>query len=42
MGAGAYQIYSGTWDEAWGSTYFDDPKDTANIRWGAQIFDEGY
>ena len=42
MGAGAYQIYSGTWDEAWGSTYFDDPKDTANIRWGAQLFDEGY
>ena len=42
MGAGAYQIYSGTHHGFGIDTYYDDPKDTANIRWGAQIFDEGY
>lgn len=37
--AGAYQIYSGTWQINWYSTYFDDPNDQHWIDYGMNMFD---
>ncbi|UOE62477.1 hypothetical protein HPB58_09990 [Priestia filamentosa] len=41
FGAGAYQIYSGTSDLAYFTSYFDDPKDTEAIGYGAALYDSG-
>jgi hypothetical protein len=37
--AGAYQIYSGTWEPVWWKTYFDDPNDQVMIRYGISMWD---
>ena len=38
FGAGMYQIKSGTSKFSWFSTYFDDPRDSAQIRLGVQAY----
>ncbi|RRD58588.1 hypothetical protein EII20_02565 [Comamonadaceae bacterium OH2545_COT-014] len=40
-GAGAYQVYSGTSDIRWLSSYFDDPRDTAQIAAGYDYYQSG-
>lgn len=37
--AGAVQLYAGSWEPAWWSTYFDDPKDQAMISYGISMWD---
>lgn len=38
IGAGMYQIVSNTWEWSYFSSYFDDPRDTANIRMGFDAY----
>ena len=42
MGAGMYQIYSGTSDFKYISSYFDDPRDTECIKIGYNLWKKNY